>query len=297
VATLAEILNNAQVTPHRLHAFARLVARLPNSTYQELLDLLQPAILDDKQSAAGEVYKGAKLCGLIEESTGRERRVSLLVSPAEIETVVAFRQCMQRLMLNITQENQDNYLFNIFTAWYAVQNERIFQLMTGGNLEIRFNDEMFPGNKDRAFNETKFNGWRNWANFLGFGWPLKPSVSGQRELLVPEAYERLKDALPALITKEEGRLQFGSFLRRLGEKCPELDGGKLFESCRQKSRPMEEQRNILSLMLSTALRSLRDAQVIELIKQGDANENWQLYQAEGLESSLFSHIRLGQKGF
>lgn len=82
-------------------------------------------------------------------------------------------------------------------------------------------------------------------------------------------------------------------MQRLARACPELDGGRLFTYCWQASRRGEEQGHRLSLMLSTALRTLDGLGHICLLARADAAENWQLSPAEGSRHQLVTHIGYG----
>lgn len=291
-----EILNNAQVTPRRLHALLRLAAREARATRQDLLDLLQPgALLSDgseaKQSASKAVFNAAVSCGLIAPPAGNSEPVRLLVGREEIESPESFRACMQRTLLGVRDESRPNYLLNLYAAWYAAQNERVLRF-TPQDFETNFNQELHADAEERVFNKTKLSGWEQWAAFVGWGWFLKTSPA--RSVLVPDAHRRVAGALPTVFAAD-GRgkaLEFGVFARRLGEHCPELDGGLLFERCWRGSRGAEPRGNRLSLMLSTALRVLHDTGHIELERRADATDIWQLFPAEGHGLKQATHIRL-----
>jgi hypothetical protein len=140
----------------------------------------------------------------------------------------------------------------------------------------------------RLFNPTKLNGWLTWASFLGWGWRM--TVGGQ-ELLMPDAHKRLKPILPQLLSDSE-EIPFSQFTHNIANLCPELDGGSLFEKCWQASRGVEVRGNQLSLMLSTALRSLHDNKLIKLIEYADATDMWQLYPAQTHPVQRVTHIKL-----
>jgi hypothetical protein len=89
---------------------------------------------------------------------------------------------------------------------------------------------------------------------------------------------------------EQTGLTFAQFMERLAHICPELDGGHLFKYCWQASRGGEERGNRLSLMLSTALRTLDGLGHLRLLSQADASENWRLYPAEGSRHQQVTHI-------
>lgn len=293
-----ELINSGrQITPHRLHALVRLVSRLENPTQEDLLNFLQPPGLIENQKAAREVFKVAKQHNLITENLDKGKTVSLHkdIDPSiNIELVDEFRACMREKLLGINEDGEDNYLFNLFTAWYAVQNERVFGY-TKKDIIIHFNTQLFPyeeineESEGRALSDVKLNAWLEWAAFLGFGWFMR---LGTTEILVPDAYDRLKAILPTLLPQTEEVVTFRDFSTRLTKTCPELDNGSLFEKCWQASRGAEIRGNQLSLMLSTGLRTLHYSGHIELIRQADASDIWRLYPAEGYSIQEITHIRL-----
>ena len=284
-----ELLNSAQVTPPRLHAMVRLISHLQAPTRKDVIDLLQPSVLVSDQSAAKNVYVAAVNCEIINEAP--DKTLVLSGETAQLESMQGFQLYMQKRVLGVTESYQPNYLFNLYSAWYIVQNERIFQFVEK-DFETRFNEELFQDAELRTFNMTKFNGWRRWAAFLGLGWPIKPGLSGRSEILVPCASNRLKGVLAQLLTKDEQVIKFSLFVERIAELCPELDGGSLFTYCWGASRGSEQRGNNLSLTLSTGLRQLYDSGEIELIRQADATDIWQLYPAEGQLLKQVTHIRL-----
>lgn len=285
-----EILNHAQVTPPRLYAMVRLVPLLRDPSRKELFDLVQPTTALprlENQNAASNVFAAARSCGLLVEN--EEGVVRLLVPAEAVETLAAFRRYMQDRLLGITDDNADNYLLNIYTAWYAAQDDRVFKL-DPKDFEVLFNSEMFPESEARHFNTTKIRGWRIWAAFLGVGWPMS---FGSRDLVVPDARNRLEPLLGRLLPAGESTIVFSSFMEQLAEHCPELDGGSLFRRCVQASRP-DQLGNGLSLMLSNALRVLHQADKIHLSLQPDAPTKWMLYPAVGHSLGLVSHIQCGR---
>lgn len=288
-----ELLNVAQVTPSRLHALIKLISRLQAPTRKEILELLQPPMLVADQSAAKNVYNAAINCGIIQDSS--ENILLLNEEAAHLESMQDFQQFMQRRVLGITEQYLPNYLFNLYSAWYIVQNERVLQFVEK-DYEIRFNDELFQDVETRIFNMTKFNGWRTWATFLGLGWSLKAGLTG-REILVPCVSNRLRSVLTRLLPTDGQIITCSQFVEMLGKHCPELDGGKLFVYCWEASRSGEQQGHNLSFALSTGLRQLHDSREIELIRQADATDTWQLFAADGLPQHLkqVTHIRLRER--
>lgn len=290
-----EILNNAQITPQRLHALLKLVNTLRRPTREELLDLLQPQAINPNQDAVKAVYYAAQQVELIEENS--DSIVSLHESLRDflpIESHKNYRLCLQTKLCGIDDDADHNYLLNLFTAWYAVQDERIFTA-NSKRLTDQFNGELFPfdpvtSSEDysgRAFNDTKYNGWRTWATFLGWGWT---SSIGNGDVM-PDATVRLRGLISHTeLLPEQEFIPFRTFAGRLGDSCPELDGGKLYTLCWNASRS-EQKGNTISLMVSTGLRVLHDLEVIELQRFADATDRWQLFEADGALFNEITHIR------
>jgi hypothetical protein len=289
-----EIINDAQVEPHRLRVMLRLVSDLDTPTRVEVSYLAQlPVLLEDPSSknpppASEVIHKIAVNCGQISENS--DKTLSLLVEPEQITTMPSFQDHMRQVLLGITEESQSNYKLNLFSAWYAVQNEHVLYRLVHEGYDVAFNKDMAAYvslSKDRLFNTTKLNGWRKWAKFLGLGWIM---TSGSHDILVPDATKRVKAVLPEIFL-DDGILSFGLFMERLASLCPELDGGKLFDYCWQISRGTELRGNRLSLMLSTALRTLATLHIITLINEADSTNVWTLFPAEGSSYKHVTHIQ------
>lgn len=290
-----DITNTAQVEPHRLLALMKLVADLGEPQRQDVQNLLQPSVLTENKSAnpqdaSRSTYRIAVDCGLLTDADRAEKTTKLLVAPEQVEEMASFQQLMQQVMLNVTDENASHYLFNLYTAWYAVQNDRIFYELASKGYDGPFCSEVYPniGDDKRPFNSTKFNAWRKWAAFLGFGWIWRFGT-GTREILIPDATIRLRPLLTTVFG-EDTMLSFGVFMDRVARHCPELDGGVLFNYCWQASRGAEIRGNTLSLMLSTGLRTLHTSGVLRLSEQADAQSVWHLYPAQGNPLQHVTHI-------
>lgn len=274
-----ELINHGQTTPGRLHSLLRLVKRLGKAERQQLLDYLQPPQLVENQEAAILVYNDALHLGLLQPVEGQRDRVTLApaITDEDLESVDTFRAIMQQRLLGVTEPQQDNYLLNLYAAWYAVQDEWVLQTSRKDDLAIKFNQEIFPRDESeslaggRAFNTTKLNAWLTWATFLGWG------IAYNKRLL-PAAQERLT---PVLKTIAGRKMTMGEFMGAVAQRCPELDGGELFHYCRQASRPAEGRTQQLSLMLSTALRQFHRQGNLILEHRADATDRWYLYPATG----------------
>jgi hypothetical protein len=288
-----EILNNAQVTPLRLHALLRLVPRLDAPRRDDLLKLLQPPELEANTDLGADVFRAAANCELTREDPD-SKVVSLTMPAGAVETVDGFRIQMQQALLGRTETFQPNYLLSLFTAWYAAQDDAVLR-MDAKEFETRFSAHLFPDAQpeDRPFNTTKFNGWRQWAAFLGWGWFLDAKAF-KGDVLVPDAYRRIETVLGAALPADGRAVEFGGFALEVARWCPELDGGELYRRCWEASRGADVRGNRLSLMLSNALRGLHDAGRVAVTREADAAAVWQLFPAVGHRLNQVTHIRLGR---
>jgi hypothetical protein len=278
-----EIFNQANVTPRRLHTLLRLVAMQTGITSKQLGDLLQP--LEQEHSFARNALAAARYLRLV--SQDEQDRVTLAVDAGRIEKMGSYMGLIQQRLLGVTDSSAANYNFNLFTAWYATQGADVLS-MSPKDMEAKFNTSLYSHVSIREFNSTKYNGWRQWALFLGLGWARK---RGHLEQLVPDCTRRIAPLLPELLPGDEQIIPFSSFADRLATRCPELDGGQLFLQAWQASHSGLPGHG-LSLMLSTGLRVLHDIGEIELVRVSDARETWHLYHTatHSIQSDV-THIR------
>lgn len=284
-----EIFNNGQVTPGRLRALVRLVARLQSPSRREILEYLQPNVLTKNQEAANSVYSAAAKCGLITKSETSSDPVALDPSlhAMDFEDYDSYREVMQNRLLGQTDPDGDHYLLNLIAAWYAVSGDRALY-DSKRDVETQFNAALFPRSDDvsiqegRAINTTKLTSWLVWASFLGWGVSYK-------QMFLPNAQMRLT---PLLRELRGQRHLFADFIQLTGERCPELDGGSLFEYSWQSAKPAEVRGQRVSLMISTALRVLNDVRAIDLIHQPDALDRWHLHPADGHRVQEVTHIEI-----
>jgi hypothetical protein len=264
---------------------AKMVLLHPSIPREVLLDLVQPASLNESQKVSGTIFRKCQLCGLIAETQDKSRAASLIVDPVVAADLEAFRTHMQSVILGATDQGADHFVFNQFTAWFITQDTMILQ-SSKRQLEAKFHEDMYPGVPNRVISdEPGIGAWQSWAQFLGYGWQSEFSV------FIPDCTVRIQPLLPELLPEDEP-IPFGVFMDRLAVRCPELDGGVLFERCWEASRPNERRGNRLSLMLSTALRVLNQQGRIALENRADATENWMLFAAQSYISRV-THIRLG----
>lgn len=283
------IKDRLTITPHRMYAMLRSIAALGGQSRDNIIGLAQPATISDNIDTAALIYRYLTRYGLIEEDGSQLRRVFLSGSGRQAEGWDLFRNHMQQLLLGKIEESSDNFLLNQFTAWYAVQDDRVMT-WSKSEIEVNLHKDLYPESSERVLAEQPgISAWRTWAEFLGFGWPMKLSQRDEMRI-VPDATLRIALYLPEFVPTAGEEMSFSAFMNRLSRQCPELDGGVLFEQCWQASRGNEVRGNRLSLMLSTALRTLHNLGEIELINRPDATETWTFFPAQS-HIGRVSHIR------
>lgn len=283
-----EILNDAFVTPQRFHALLKLVMLLQQPTREAIRNCLQPESLHKNQDASTGTINYAIAFGILIDDMSILRLADDV--PADIDDIEQYRRFIQHRFAGVAQKESHNYLLNQFAAWYAVQNERVYA-MTSDELASKFSNEMYDrtdNDEGRAFNSTKFNGWRNWASFLGWGYAYTIQ-SAFPARFVPDAGKRLAGVLSILLPDTQW-VTVEAFMQGLANCCPELDGGILFNDCWQASRPTEVRGSQISLMLSTAFRVNQKQGYLELKLEGDAGDVWHLAPAQGMINRV-SHLR------
>lgn len=286
---MAELIEKNNVIPHRLFALISVVNAFTVLPRADILRLIQPETLNESLETSASVYSKCLLCGLITEAEDKQRSASLAVDVHLASDYQKFREYIQSNVLGVTQEQHDHWVLNLFAAWFVVQNEWPLN-NSKTNWEIKFNSDLFPSFADRIISEHPgITTWMEWAEFLGWGWLLK--FGREETTFAPDCTIRLLPLLSEVLP-EAGMISFGSFIERLSVRCPELDGGVLFERCWQACRPQEQRGNRLSLMLSTGLRVLNQRGEITLETQADATEVWTLFPAQSYISRV-THIRRG----
>lgn len=284
-------------TPHRLHAIVRLVPKLRNPTREDILNLVQPPKLVGKnnqgkvdQSSASGLLSAAVSLDLLqvnEDGNSYSLHHSLSERKAYIDNIEEFRFIMQERISDPRSEH--NARFRRVTAWYAVQGERVFSYASKYELAKDYADKVNERDfteEEYGFNETQYNGWLQWAEFLGWGWKMNLGI----DRLIPNCAARLKPLLPELLPNRNEELTMNEFMANIATQCVELDGGVEYERCWSECRPNERRSNRLSLMLSSGLRTLERWGEIDLLTYDDSPDPWRLYPKEA-SPEVVTHIK------
>ena len=133
-----------------------------------------------------------------------------------------------------------------------------------------FMDSLPPSiDKKDPMNNSKYTGIIKWYCYSGMGW-IDPSGA-----FVPDPTLRLRRVLSEIWDKDR-KLDIDTFMSRLARKCPELDGGVIFQEISQGSYNGSEK--TCTRALATALWRLHDENEIRLYCPNDTM-GWHLMLA------------------
>jgi hypothetical protein len=280
-------------TPHRLHAIVRLVPKLSSRKREDILNLVQPPKLIgknsqgrvDQNSASGLLSAAISLDLLQVDEDGSSYRLheTLLDKNSNIDDIEEFRLIMQERVSD--PQSEHNPRFRRVTAWYAVQDERVFSYRSKYELANDYAVKIYErdfSEEEFGFNDTQYNGWLQWAEFLGWGWKMNLGI----DRLIPNCAVRLKPLLPVLLPELNKELTMSEFMANIATLCVELDGGAEYERCWAESRPNESRSKRLGLMLSSGLRTLERRGEIELLTYDDSPDAWRLYPKEATPEAV-----------
>lgn len=281
-------------TPNRIYAMLKLIQTLQQQapTREVIFSLLQPDSIQKSKDSAKSVYGILQNLNLISVSQDTDE-VIYIGDGSFLESFELFRLKMQQTLLGANQPEDDNFLLSQLTAWYAAYNEKVFS-MTRSDIERLFHQDLYPSiithNLTRKLQEkNNLLSWGLWARFLGFGREYR-FAGGQRKL-VSNAYIRVYPLLNNIFDERVEELPISQFLEKLSMFCPELDGGIVYNRVYESVHNRSAVNAPLSLMLSSALRTLQTNGVIELIDRADALNTRQLFPSQSYIGSI-SHIRL-----
>ena len=262
-----------QTTPVRLEILIDLLRGSPRGISREsIYRLLQPEPLSGEKTGAARATIRAALD--LEVATEQGDTLKLSETAKKLETRAAVLEAIDRRVLGSAE---DELYFALFYA-YALGIDKAAQATRRDLADwvSGFNQVVFGGTEQtNAFNSTKLSGLHRWFGYAGLGW-YDPAQEFQ-----PNPYERLRRALPRIFGKSR-KFTSEDWMARLGEQCPELDGGSLFL---QANRHYNVELKKCSLGLSHALVELDLDGVIVLYRPADS-AGWSIEDAEPpIESS------------
>lgn len=256
-----------QTTPVRLEILIDLLRGSPRGIPREsVYRLLQPEPLSGEKTGAARATIRAALD--LEVATEQGDTLKLSETAKKLETRTAVLEAIDRRVLGNAKVEP---YFALFYA-YALGVDKAAQATRRDLADwvSGFNQVAFGGEEQtNAFNPTKLSGLHRWFGYAGLGW-YDPAQEFQ-----PNPYERLRRALPRIFGKSR-KITSEDWMTRLGEQCPELDGGQLFLQANPRYSAESKR---CSLGLSHALVELDLNGVIYLYRPADS-AGWSIEDAE-----------------
>ncbi|UKJ75446.1 hypothetical protein [Azospirillum brasilense] len=294
------LLSATQGTPERVWSLLTVLAAHGGSMErQDLLNWLNPrfvqagAEVKDEKSAADQTIQAALGLGLIDTRDRSKVRLAIDSVPGRFP---AFSDLIHARLLTAPEDDADATLIQVF-AWLVVQAE-----IEGSTLWVeewsrndfadKANDALIGASDEageRRFNTTKHAPWRRWMEHVGLMVSL-PTGDEYPDVTKRLARELLGGALP--LNQE---IAANVFLEHIAKNLPYLDGGRLFNGmCQRLGHRMPAR--AVSLILSIALRNLRDDGHLIPVVSGDARDNFELFPDPFDKSHSFRAIILTSEG-
>lgn len=264
------MFTDSTATPNRVEMLLEVTRFMSDRRFDAQIarDMLQPKGLPgltEASAQANDILGAARQLQLIEtNSDGQIRAVESRRAGTPREVLLDALDRMVLLDSNIEP------WFGLFYAYLLGRNLAAEDgPQHGKRFEEAFESDVFGGeSQPNRFNEVKYRGLRRWFRYAGLGWH-----DGEGRFH-PNPYSRLQRALPRIFEKAK-LLDADAFMVRMGQQCPELDGGWMFERA-NRSNPRPERS--CSLGLSHALIDLHLDGVLTLDCPLDS-DGWSLAAA------------------
>ncbi|MFO7567823.1 MAG: protein DpdG [Enhygromyxa sp.] len=251
----------------------RTMRAIPKDT---LLALCAPDSLGDEEGRARKTLKRWLQLGLFTESDGKLHLNSPFnrLEPSADPEYWEFRHEVRRLLFR--PEANHDFLkpepsgaadFTFACAWLLstdvygshFESAESIQALEGAQIE-----RIDGAKKFVIQNPTRWDGFRDWATFVGFGWNIPPFQLDPTEAVEFEIADLFQGQKSAGIN---------TVVKHVGDRIPVLDEGTFATSVRERAtsgwRPIE--RHEVSPALSRALLRLEESGRIKLVDRSDAD--------------------------
>ena len=301
------ILNRANHgSPSVLLVLWRALRVLRPMEKARLVKLCAPETVVPESKAVENTLRRWTAFGLFEEKGGKVYLAEVFdkLTKDDGPEYRGFRREVRRLALS--QENNQDFVeaaepkmagdFTLVAAW--VLSTDVFAdhfLGSAEKVKTFSHTQVRPAEgevgKDIIGNTTRWDGFKDWARFLGFA----RTAGGGFRVDVTDAID---DELDGAIPTEKKFIPVQDFVREIGKKIPVLDGGEYAVQARNRAKdrwkPIPP--NAISPALTLALLRLERAKRIELEHRADASNFRELLGRGLVTSKRVSHIRRLTRG-
>ena len=262
----------------------------------KLLALVAPASIGEDRKMASITLNRWSTLGLFEEIDGNVRISQDIPSPREkAKAAASIRSIMRRLVL--AEDNNTSFWdsersasadFTRAVSWMLAQN--VYHCNLSSSEEVAAIERVQISALDRAFiqNDTRWNGFKAWATFLGFGtvgrYPRADAFQIDPTMAV-------LDSLDAVFAASD-EIGIDDFMRLLAETLPVIDGGHYRREVESQLNPRHwevvKDREI-STSLSRALIRLREGGRIRLDSRSDSRGRMEML-LQGKRRLAITHV-------
>jgi hypothetical protein len=282
-------------TPSVLIALVRGSLVLGAVSRKKLIDCVAPCSLGDNQAMATKTLNRWKDLGLFEEREEKTCLAEPYIGRLKRHQGTAAAVAQTALEIVLAERNNENFWDSDenrsadlvrATAWMLAQDVYAFQPRSHKEASPREQEQLPP--KFVIFqNDTRWNGYKAWSEFLGFG---RSDLGGGRHQIDPT--QALSGMIRESIPPGE-EIPLGDFVERLAKRAPVIDGGVYRRLVEERIRPGEWAKPLedaLSTSLSRTLVRLHEAHTIELRRKSDFGKVFRLIGREGREIRSVTHV-------
>lgn len=293
------VLARPQGWPERVWSYVAGLEALGGSAEREQIEaLINPGYLKDgakvhtAATMAGDIFGAARSLALITQ----DRQRVTLCDGVETSDFEVFADALHDRFASPAADDTNRVMFETY-AWFVAESDRQGhlawltelsnpQLADAAIQGLRGEDE-----DGRPMNPTKLVAWRRWMGRLGLMIDLPLTKAPDH----PHATARTARELARGGLAPGDRLTHREFLRRLVERQPYFDTGRLFvQACARMDHTPKPDR--LSPLLSATLRDLHDDGRIQLELPGDSGDGLTLTGAEDHEVTNFNNVTIKRLG-
>jgi hypothetical protein len=283
-----------------LVAIFRLLLAEKSMERERLLSLCAPADLADAKHTRATLNTWVEL-GLFARSA--EDKISI---HPQIASKERREESLPRLARRqaLAEENNERFWeaekshsadFTRAISWLLAQDVYEAEYSTWETVQPVIQSQA-PESEVFGKNNTRWNGLKAWAPFLGFCWNGKHPTNAKTNILMIDPTDSLYDALPRLF-QGDSTLSADEFLSGLSDKLPVLDGGRYRLKVEERLREREgaaawvpPPTGQLSTSLSRALLRLLSDGVLKGKKQADAPARARLTGRNRAVVAEYSHF-------
>lgn len=177
------------------------------------------------------------------------------------------------------------------TSWILAQDVHELRPTNFHEPETLYMNQLGTGEKIFQ-NDTRWNGFKSWCAFLGFGSTESGKLKGE---LIIDPTRAIQSTVSRLVSSGK-EIPFDDFLDELADDVPVLDRGvyrKGVESKLKKEKWEEPEPHEVSTSLSRALFRLESQGLIRLEKRSDSDAQVQLLGRGARNARSVTHVRSG----